>query len=44
MAVLHVNYKPKTGTDNAAYEDFCNIFKSYSSVKVVQIQLGYQDR
>jgi hypothetical protein len=34
MTVLHVTYKPKAGTDNAAYEDFCNVFKSYQSIRL----------
>jgi hypothetical protein len=34
MAVLHVTYKPNTDTDNVAYKGFCDIAKSYRSIRL----------
>jgi hypothetical protein len=36
MAVLHITYQPTAdaGTDNTAYEGFCNLLKSYQSIRL----------
>jgi hypothetical protein len=34
MAVLHITYQPNADTDNAAYEGFCNVVKSYQSIRL----------
>jgi hypothetical protein len=34
MAVLHITYEPDKETDNAAYAGFCNILKSYQSMRL----------
>jgi hypothetical protein len=34
MAVLHLTYQPNADTDNAAYKVFCDIAKSYRSIRL----------
>jgi len=34
MAVLHITYQPHMQTDNAAYAGFCNVLKSYQSMRL----------
>ena len=34
MAVLHITYEPKPDSANFACEGFCNILKSYRSIRL----------
>jgi hypothetical protein len=34
MAVLHITYEPNAHTDNAVYEAFCKVIKSYQSMRL----------
>jgi hypothetical protein len=34
VAVLHITYKPNPDTANAAYQGFCNLLKSYHSIRL----------
>jgi hypothetical protein len=36
MAVLHITYKPNPETADAVYEGFCNVLKSYRSIRLSQ--------
>jgi hypothetical protein len=34
MAVLHITYKPNSDTSDAACQGFCNVLKSYRSIRL----------
>ena len=34
MAVLHITYEPNSDNNNGAYEGFCNLLKSYQSIRL----------
>jgi hypothetical protein len=34
MAVLHITYQSDAGIDSAAYECFCDLLKSYQSMRL----------
>jgi site-specific DNA-cytosine methylase len=36
MAVLHITYKPNLDTADAACDGFCNVLKSYRSIRLTQ--------
>ena len=34
MAVLHITYESNSDNNNGAYEGFCNLLKSYQSIRL----------
>ena len=35
MAVLHITYESNSDNNNGAYEEFCNLLKSYQSIRLL---------